>query len=151
MEETSEIICNFFETFSRFEYALKRVGYNCGDGMAKVDWEKFIQDINDIFKIDADKKLKESVNYILKNPPNKQVVEDGELSWSSNKPDANSDTELLFQYIKRVRNNLFHGGKYNGKYLEDPTISYKLLNSSIVILHYTLNLSQEVESAFHSE
>lgn len=151
MEETSEVIFNFFKTFSRFEYALKRVGYNSGDGMAKADWKQFIFDINNKFKIDADQKLKESVDYILNNPPNKQVVEDGQLAWSSNEPDAKSETELLFQYIKRVRNNLFHGGKYNGKYLEDPTRSYKLLNSSIVILNYALTLSHEVNSAFHSE
>lgn len=105
MKETSKIIFNFFETFSRFEYALKRVGYNCGDGMAKANWKKFSQDVNDKFKIDADNELTKSVDYILNNPPNKQVVEDGVLSWSSNKPDAKSDTELLFQYIKRVRNN----------------------------------------------
>lgn len=43
---------------------------------------------------------------------------------------------VLIDCIKRVRNNLFHGGKYGCNGFESPQRSLLLIESSIAILEY---------------
>lgn len=147
MDEYDKLIIEFFKLFSRFEYALKITGFHYGDGNAKANWVKFSASIDEQFNKKDSQALQESVAYLLSNPPNKQVVENGELGWSDNPPDAANETELILNYICRVRNNLFHGGKYRGRVLANPEHSRDLIESSITILKYARNLSVEVNQA----
>lgn len=55
----------------------------------------------------------QAIEYILKEPPKKQFIVNGSIEWRDIAPQSNSNAEILFQYIRRVRNNLFHGGKFN--------------------------------------
>lgn len=144
----SQLIYKFFWLISRFEYALKIVGFCNKNGDAQPDWDAFAKSINDDFVKDSNKELAKSVDYILSQPPNKQIVQDGELKWSKALPKNKPELELLLILVRRVRNNLFHGGKYSDGYFEEPARSKELIEACISILNHCLSLSHKVSKAF---
>ena len=66
-------------------------------------------------------------------PPKKQVLKDGLLCWSNVLPDHRNKSELVFSLICRIRNNLFHGGKFNGEWFS-PQRSKELIEHALIIL-----------------
>lgn len=146
--QCKQLMFEFFLLFSKFEYALKMVGFHMGDGTVKIDWTMFAESINNEFNKESNDELLESIGYIFSCPPKKQIIKDGLLQWSDNPPDSISDLDLLLKYICRVRNNLFHGGKYKNRYLEDSDRSERLLFACISILRQCLLLSDNVRQAF---
>ena len=146
--EQENLISEFFLAFSKFEYALKMAGIHNGNGNAKADWRAFAESISNKFDKNKNRTLAECVDYILKNPPNKQIVKDGNLQWADTPPDSKSEIDLLLQYVCRVRNNLFHGGKYKSRMLENPDRSELLIIGCRNILAYCLELSSNVKEAF---
>ncbi|GGA81331.1 hypothetical protein GCM10011369_24110 [Neiella marina] len=147
MEQMDELSFTFFKLFSRMEYALKAASFNNGDGNANANWTAFAGHIDAAFQALDDSSLKEAIEYILKNPPKKQVIKDGLINWSSVEPSHQNTTDLLILYIRRVRNNLFHGGKFNEHWF-DPERSEELISSSICVLESALPLSQDVQDAY---
>jgi hypothetical protein len=103
----------FFKTFARFEYALKAAGYHKGDGNAKPDWDRFAQSIDSCFEQPLSDALAAAVKFLIETPPKRQVLVDGKLEWEEAREEG-PDSRKLSIYIRRVRNNLFHGGKFNG-------------------------------------
>lgn len=81
-------------------------------------------------------------------PQKKQIVKDGTLQWSNTPPDSKSEIDLLIQYVCRVRNNLFHGGKYKGRMLENTDRSEQLIIGCKNILTYCLELEPNLKEAF---
>lgn len=138
----------FFKCFSTAEYALKASNFfNPNANHAQADWDAFAreQKIIDIIGVNA---LSKSVRYILDNPPNKQIIDNGKLSWSVSEPQNKSECEKLFIYIRRVRNNLFHGGKlWRGDWLE-PQRSVNLMRASIEIIEAAMNELDNVRFAY---
>ncbi|MBK0795138.1 hypothetical protein GZV14_28120, partial [Escherichia coli O25b:H4-ST131] len=59
-------------------------------------------------------------------------IEDDSLVWDDSLPQEKDLAKFLFLLIRRVRNNLFHGGKFNGKWFE-PERSEALLQHGLVI------------------
>lgn len=108
-----ELVWDFFVTFSRFEYALKASGKyrrRGKDAAAEADWEKFAKDLGRLEKAELNPVLKRGA-YLIENPPRKQVINSaGSLDWAEAEPNGAEIRKLLI-YIRRVRNNLFHGGK----------------------------------------
>jgi len=150
MEEVlNQLATDMFRTFARFEYALKATGFHNGDGDAKPDWRSFAESVPAIFDNPADATLKEAVEYILKHPPKKQIIRDGNLMWSEATPGTNPQSNLVLQYVKRVRNTLFHGGKFNDHWFE-PERSELLLRHSLTILNACLDASQDVREAYEN-
>lgn len=79
----------------------------------------------------------------------KQVVVDGRLAWGTVGPDESlSEAEQLLLYVRRVRNNLFHGGKFSAELFEDTERQEQLLRNSLVILSACLSLSPDVRGFF---
>ncbi|MGF1767070.1 hypothetical protein L4D06_06755 [Enterovibrio makurazakiensis] len=147
MESLDTLSFDFFKLFSRIEYSLKAASFHSGDGKANPNWTSFAQDIDAKFQAVNDKNLEVCKQYILDNPPKKQVIEQGKIKWSDTAPTPVNDTDLLLLYVRRVRNNLFHGGKFNGNWFA-PERSQELLNSSIVVLQYALASNEQVKEAF---
>src|SRR5438105_6143516 len=112
------LAAELFRTFARFEYALKAVGYHMGDGRAAPNWRAFAESIPVAFDDPQDPDLKAAVAYILEHPPRKQVVANGVLAWSGEPPQTDLLSDRILLYVRRVRNNLFHGGKFNGRWFE---------------------------------
>ncbi|OKH53896.1 hypothetical protein NIES2101_09090 [Calothrix sp. HK-06] len=98
-----------------------------------------------------------AVDYLIKNPSKKQILSGDALSWSQT-PSWTQEEPLLkclLTMIRRVRNNLFHGGKFPGAPVKDPTRDQLLLEYSICILVECLCLdaapAHKVRKYFRSE
>jgi len=153
LEETfinRDLVLEFFLKFSRFEFALKLAGYARGnDTYIKPDWIRFAATINDIFNKNHNPHLAQACEYFLINPPNQQVLVGGRLGWNPQPPaKANTEPKLLIALVKRVRNNLFHGGKYNAQMHEETARSEMLLRGSLLILDECLRVSPQVKNAY---
>jgi len=136
-----------FCTFARAEYALKAAGYNKGDGPAQADWSKFAIAIDELIANTEDPKLSTAINFLLNSPPKKQIIKDGIIQWQVSTPAHNSKAENLLVYIRRIRNNLFHGGKFNGHWF-DPERSRLLLDHCITVLEACINSEPLVYQAY---
>lgn len=91
--------------------------------------------------------LRGAVEYILSHPPKKQVIRNGFLDWEDSAPSTDSQADRIRLYVRRVRNNLFHGGKFNGRWLA-PERSEALLRHSLVILKACRAASHEIAQAY---
>jgi len=125
----------FYEDFSRTEYALKGAGYIRGTSNAQADWESFSvePEVEKLIANPSTSTLKEAINFILIAPPMKQVGFDKVPLWEVSEPITNSTSNKLLIYIRRIRNNLFHGAKFNEHWFK-PERSEPLLRHSLVIL-----------------
>jgi hypothetical protein len=150
-----DLVTGFSILFSRFEYCLKRTpGYASGneDGV-QAKWDKFASDHHRFFNPQKTKQLTEAVEFLVKQPPCKQIFNNGALDW---KPVEYQKAPLLLQLVnsvKRVRNNLFHGGKFpipTGS-VEDVGRNVRLLQSSITILEECLLLNDRIREFFYEK
>ena len=125
-----------FKLFSRMEYALKATGFHCGEGNATANWTGFAKsdEIEALIANPRPKRLVDAIAVISGQPPRKQVVVNDTLQWADVPPNSNSDADILLQYVRRIRNNLFHGGKFNGNWFA-PQRSERLIDAAITILN----------------
>jgi len=148
-----DLIYEFFAVFSRFEYALKNGGYlsvwtvSTRSGEKKEnhgpDWRKFARHTERDYQraiCNSQSESYQATAYILDQPPKLEVViqtADGnkspEVDFRESPPRIGSDWSNIIEYANRVRNNLFHGGKYKGDPY-DPTRDEDLLNNTLTIL-----------------
>jgi hypothetical protein len=153
------LLLEFFLNFSRFEYALKASGYfkranpsrqNRPDPPdANPDWCRFRMEMRTIFRIDRNEELLEACQYILDDPPRKQVIVNDSAAWETPvRSQHESEIEFLLRMVKCVRNNLFHGGKHNIELHEDTQRTELLLRSGLVILRECLRLAPHVKQEF---
>lgn len=134
-----KLVLKFLYTFSRFEYALKRAGYLGRDGEAALaQWDRFE---NDLTALPAEElaPVLTCGDYILATPPKKQVVNGRRLGWEDSAPTA-SRIKTLLVYVCRVRNNLFHGGKFPEGPVHDVARDRDLLRSGISALKALLKV-----------
>jgi hypothetical protein len=148
-----DLILEFFLTFSRFEFALKLTGFAKGDeDRVDPDWEKSAVSVRHSFDRNRNPALASACELFDVNPPRKQVLLDGKLAWNASLPRAgDSDAERFIALVKRVRNNLFHGGKYNADLHEEVARSEQLLRGSICILEECLRISCDVRRAYEAD
>lgn len=140
----------FFRMFSRMEYALKATDYLVpGRRNAEADWIKFAHDIDERFAEIDTEELEKAKKFLLTEPPKKQINNNGVVAWDTTPPDEKSQTALLLLYVCRIRNNLFHGGKFNGRWFE-PERSGPLIHEGIEVLSACLQVSEKVNAAYHS-
>lgn len=147
-----ELLLEFFLYFACFEFALKSTGFARGDEKSvSPDWSSYANFVKDKFDKTANDDLNDASNYLLENPPMKQVLLPVGISWSADVPnDGLSDLEKLLTLVRGVRNNLFHGGKFNIDTHEQPERTKHLLRSCLIVLDACLELSPNVRIAFDS-
>lgn len=148
-QHLDRLATKLFRVFSRTEYALKASGFNNGDGKAEANWQQFASAIEDIIANPQATELKEAIDFIFNAPPKKQIIVGGIIQWADVEPNTNSRADKLLQYVRRVRNNLFHGGKFNGHWFA-PERSEQLLRHSLVILTAVVEAVPKVRDAYHS-
>lgn len=139
-----------FKTFARFEYALKAAGFHRGDGDAQPDWTTFAESIAKDCDSLNDSAFHTARTYFATRPPKKQIVRNGVLEWAEKPVSGNSEADPILLYVRRVRNNLFHGGKFNGRWFE-PQRSAEFIRHSVAILDACRDLSADVRVAFEQE
>jgi hypothetical protein len=135
-----ELTLEFLATFARFEYALKRAGYLKGDQTrAEANWDQFGKTL--AMMDDATlAPIINSCHYLLSNPPRKQIVVDGELSWGRRRGEPTSRIEEILLDLRTVRNNMFHGGKFRDGLATEPLRDERLIHDCMTVLHGLLSL-----------
>jgi hypothetical protein len=146
-----DLVFRFFTVFSLFEYALKSTTYKrLANGKVEVMWDSFARDISPNFVPNPGSELEAAVNYLMISPPKKQILNAmGRISFENpvvRPANITNDTVWLSQLIRRVRNNLFHGGKFEF----DPVRDTQLLNHSLTILEAWAQLHPDVEQALRN-
>lgn len=142
------LAAEFFRVFARTEYALKASGFNQGNGPAEPNWTKFALAVEAFVGNPPNEKVLQAVKFILNEPPKKQFITDGFIEWREVKPSTNSQADALFQYIRRIRNNLFHGGKFNDHWFA-PERSERLMRAGLVVLLAAVEQDSKVREAYH--
>lgn len=139
-----ELVFKFFTVFSLFEYALKNTQYkHLRNGMVEANWELFVNNIPS-FHIIPRSELEEAVNYLINHPPKKQILDaNNHLTFENNviRPNGLPDLVWLSRLIRRIRNNLFHGGKFRYDRPRDP----ELIQYSLVLLESWSQCNNDVK------
>ena len=158
-----EQLLDFFLTFARFEYALKAAGFfrartgrqtrSAGPQEypdAEPDWPRFAQSIRGAFRSDANPELSAACWYLFDYPPYREVVAGNGLMWETRAPhDDESEAARVLLYVRWVRNNLFHGGKFSPAH-GGPSRNVALISHSLVVLRACLALSPDVMGKYES-
>jgi hypothetical protein len=148
--ELDALAFRLFREFSRFEYALKAGGYLVrDDGNAEPDWDRFARDIHPAFDraLGGNRLLRAAVAELMRRPPKKQVVRAGRLVWEDVPAGGVVATQAVLIHVRRVRNNLFHGGKFSTRWF-DARRSERLIRWSLRVLRACLDLSPAVRAAY---
>jgi hypothetical protein len=109
-DEMPKLAREFFATFSRFEFALKRGGFAAGavGGPASPDWNRFSNLLGQPF-LDKMRQAPEAVVYFTEPPRKLMVVALDEVNFVDQP--AIGGVQQLFEALRLARNNLFHGDK----------------------------------------
>lgn len=136
-----ELVFDFFKEFSKAEFILKHAGFLLGnESKVDADWDGFAASLSDDFYND-DVAAQGAAEYLFTNPPMKQIkTADGRLGWTRDDvADSDRSSKRLFVLVRRVRNNLFHGGKFPVGLVEDAARDERLLEASLRVLRFGLN------------
>ncbi len=144
------LVLEFLATFARFEYALKRSATYLNDTAdASPNWDAFAKAIKADFATATavDPRVGEAARYLRDHPPKKQIrKDDGTLGWKDGGIDGDSVSVLLA--VRRVRNNLFHGGKFADGPISEVARDTELLKHSLQILRHCSRLDRDVQLHF---
>jgi hypothetical protein len=142
----SDSEANFIAIFLRFEFALKENGFCPNEGDAMVQWYRVATELGPAFF----ERICTSGNAetIMSRPPKKQVARNHMLEWSAQDRPAN--IHQLFEAVRRVRNNLVHGGKSGDPEFDadDPQRNDKLIGEARWIIEQALCQMPTVKSSF---
>jgi hypothetical protein len=130
--ELRDLIFRFFYRFSRFEFALKRRDFlksHAPGARADPSWADFIEKFREGYEQSVAAK-----GLVEANPKREVVGENGHgLSFAEVDP-GDSDLAQVVALARTVRNNLFHGGKYDSEGWDNPARIRKLVDLSTKVL-----------------
>lgn len=133
MQVPPELTLEFLATFARFEYALKKADYTKGDeNGVQPNWNRFGRELGTQNE-DAFAPVFREAEYLQQHPPMKQVLTRGGLGWARLNTEPTKIEALLFD-VRTVRNNLFHGGKFHGQPVDEPSRNEQLIKSCLAVL-----------------
>ncbi|AUG05221.1 hypothetical protein [Pseudomonas sp. S09G 359] len=151
--ELPRLAMDFFVVFSRLECALKRSGtYAVGDhNSVEPDWDRFARDLGPGF---LDEVVSQKIAPdLIDHPPKKQVkLENGALGWKN--VGSVENTRDLFLALRRTRNNLVHGAKYQDGgpgdtlFVEGSERDDVLLTQSIAVMTLALKTNPDIHNFF---
>jgi hypothetical protein len=147
--ELDRLAFRFFKLFAQYEYALKAMGYGAAgsNGQAEPSWNRFANEIGIRIMAVNEEPVVTARQYLLEQPPKRQIWVGGAVEWEAVSNDDKS-VQALFGHLRRVRNNLYHGGKFNGRWI-DPDRSWQLIGHSLVILDALLERDDRLQQAIH--
>lgn len=151
--DEKRLIIEFFIGFSRFEFALKASGFvNQIGSRVSANWDAFVSSISNNFDQTKSPLLNDAVDFILNHPPRVQTIIGGQIVWINRNIQANEPLiNKLRLHISDIRNNLFHGGKFNTSYQAEIARNTELLQSALVILNDWLVLDANVYNNFSTQ
>lgn len=138
----------FFFYFARFEYALKRAGFGTETDDAQPDWDAFARKHSTLVTTDNEPGFQEAVAYLRGSPPKKQVATSTGLEWTDDDFHGQFDLPRVLVLVRRVRNNLFHGGKFQSGLAAEVSRDTKLLDASLAVMEACLRSEPSVSYHF---
>ena len=145
-----ELAMEFMAVFSRVEYALKSTRYAVGnDSRVDAAWDRFANDINDNFLNIQVPRLTQATNFLLSKPPRKQVLDGNRIKFIDQTVDPNqSPAQQILRFVRTVRNNLFHGGKYLPFGENEQGRNQKLVESALIVLQFCVEIDPDVSTSY---
>ncbi len=138
----------FLHTFTRMEYALKESG-DFADGDAngvQAAWDRFANNVDLAFRNIADKEFQAAVHFLLAEPARKQILTGfGPLVLDPNQTKA----QRALLVVRRVRNNVIHGGKIQPEGEKEIGRNEKLVACALTVLRRATELNDKVRTKFH--
>lgn len=137
--ELDRLAFRFFKLFAQCEYALKAMGYGRAGkaDAAEPEWDRFANEEGTLLLRVESAGIVAARTYLFENPPKRQVWVNGSVAWTT-VPNTERSAQILFAHIRRVRNNLYHGGKFHGRWI-DPDRSSELISKSLLLLEHLVN------------
>lgn len=143
----------FFLFFSRFEYALKREGFARGTGQnadeASADWNKYADKHPELLDQQQSELFISAICNLRKAPPMKQMLDpEKRLTWMADNYTGQFNLARIFVLLCRIRNNLFHGGKFPVGIIGEVSRDCELLDAGITIMQACLDRDTELMHRF---
>tara|TARA_B100000700_G_scaffold36466_1_gene35772 strand:+ start:383 stop:835 length:453 start_codon:yes stop_codon:yes gene_type:complete len=136
-----QLALKFFKLYAQYEFSLKSNGFFIyRSGKIIVDWDRFVNEQIGSNFLEQMEDARQSAEFILEHPPKKQVVNGaGRIVWGD-VPNNERSVQILFAHIGRIRNNMFHGAKFNGTWFS-PERNFQLISNGIVVLEHFKTLA----------
>ncbi|WP_137169898.1 hypothetical protein [Marinomonas sp. FW-1] len=147
---SADLAIEFMATFSRMEHALKSTGYVLGyEGKVEPSWDQFANEIHEQFDQLASEELVAAKNLLLNSPPRKQVLQRGQVIFQEQVLDQNQrTTQQIIRFVRTVRNNLFHGGKFLPTGEVESGRNEALVKSSLKIIKACIEVNERVKQSY---
>jgi len=146
-----QLACDLLAVFSRMEYALKStIRFASGnDKGVEAAWDVFAKDIDEKFGAINDTSFLDAVKYLLTSPPRKQVIRDGVLRFEDQAIDTQQPkAQQVLLLVRRVRNNLFHGGKHLPDGEVETGRNATLVRHALTVLTHCIALDPDVRARY---
>lgn len=144
---TRDLIFQFFWSFAVFECAMKRAGF-CRAGKhntAEPDWRGFATENRETAL--ASESFKLAAKKLIELAPRCQVVVAGKLGWQAAKQGHTDDVKHALFLLRTVRNNLFHGGKFqHGGPIHDVARDTDIMEAALALLGECYELDRRVRN-----
>ena len=145
------LVCKFFAVFARFEYAMKATRY-CGSdrhGNAVPNWRCLKAALGEPVSRMQDEAVRSAIAYLLATPPEIQKVINEHPQFQPMPLCGENLGAKAIEATKRVRNNLFHGGKHTPH--SPPEHDTRLVQAAIAVLQSCLDADPELNSEFEHQ
>jgi len=148
LEIDRNLALKFFLVFSWFESQLSQQNYlDPKFNYPRVDWARYGNDYDEQFDETKTENIRQAVTYIRGEPPKVQRRRNEFFEWEvNNHPDARTELGRLLLWVRDVRNNFFHGGKFPFR----PERDAELLKSCLIILQECIHVNQGVNKEYSS-
>lgn len=146
----ADLAIEFIATFSRMEHALKSTGYALGNqGKVEAAWDIFANEIDLRFSQLEDEELIAAKTLLLTRPPRKQVFQNKQVVFQEQAVDLHqTPTQQLLRFVRSVRNNLFHGGKYLPTGEVEAGRNEALVSASLKVIKSCIELNEAVKQSY---
>ena len=143
------LVSEFFATFARFEYAMKARGFCRRDrfGNALPDWNELKGQLGG--PISAAVTSCETSAYLLEEPPQVQKYVGGYPEFKAVSLAGATVGAQALEAAKRVRNNLFHGGKHTPH--SSPERDTRLIRGALNVLDACLKANANLQTEFEQQ
>lgn len=136
-----------FHTFARLEDAMKISGFERlhQDKRADTDWGKLAREVGEVLMNHAlSEDGQKAISYLLAEPPKRELIGEAGPEWEVDEVKAANPGEQAILHVRRVRNNLIHGGKA----IYRPNRDHALLTAALWVIEESLLAHSSLRAAF---